>query len=271
MMRLSFLALTMVFCLLVVPVGCSSNSSPTGSEQGSTATSAKSDCPDCDPAGPNAFIQTNVGGTGFYATGDHWQVAFRYNHSPVAEMRDVFLGEDRALSDVFLFDYEVLAIERGVFNNVLREVATVEITQAALTGTHSGLFAPQRVDDFEFMVSFEMKDLREPVAEKVFNRRYPHGKRVRLDSKASLKTGGSIFPRTIPRLLVEGALDYPAPDLPADLEDVVDSMSPSWRDTAYKRFDFENGDVLYWAQERGQYWPFYVKTSQGEGVLVSWN
>jgi hypothetical protein len=103
-----------------------------------------------------------------------------------------------------------------------------------------------------------------------FTTRYPHGNEVDLDSKSSLKTGSSLFPRTIPRILTTGT-DTPAPALPGDLEDVADALDPAWRDATYKRYEFENGDVAYWSTGRGHLWPFYTRTAQGHAVLVSWN
>ncbi|MGM0574246.1 MAG: hypothetical protein ACQEXJ_00745 [Myxococcota bacterium] len=240
-------------------------------EQEEPAAGVKTDCPDCDPAGPGAFEQTGVGDR-FYAEGDHWQVAFRYVHEPMAEKRgDVFLGEDVADSEVFLFDYRVLRTDRDAFGDVLRDTATVEITQATPDGPHADLFSPERIDRFEHKVVFRLNDLLEPIAETIYDRNHPHGKRVRLDGESSLGAGASLYPRTIPRLLVEGAVDAPAPDLPVDLADVADAMDPAWRDATYQKYVFDNGDVVYWPRGRGHLWPFFVRTSQGAGVLVSWN
>ena len=47
-------------------------------------------------------------------------------------------------------------------------------------------------------------------------------------------------------------------------------MNPTWATDTYRRYTFDNGDVVYWARNRGQYWPFYTRTRHGEGVLVSW-
>ncbi|MCB9786861.1 MAG: hypothetical protein H6744_09230 [Deltaproteobacteria bacterium] len=231
----------------------------------------KSDCPDCDPAGANAFVQAGLG-SGFYALGDHWQVAFRYTQTPMAEKRDeVFLGSDVATSEVFLFDYVVTATDRDVFDNVLRQTATVSISQAVPGGPDAGLFSPERIDRHEQRLDFTLNDLLEPVSEVLYSRRAPHGKRVRLDGKSSLQTGASLFPHTIPRVLAAGAVDAVAPELPADLADVVDAMDSGWRDAAYRRYTFDNGDVVYWAVQRGQLWPFYAHTRQGHAALVAWN
>lgn len=270
-MRTQMLASVVLASSLVFGFGCGgdTDTSDTGGNGGTTA--AKSDCPDCDPAGPNAFIQTGVG-DGFYEVGDTWQVAFRYVHTPMAERRDdVFLADDVADSEVYLFDYVVRSLGRDVFDNVQRDTAVLEITQATPTGVNADLFSPERVDRYEHKIVFEMNDLLEPTYEIYYNKNYPHGKRTRLDTRSSLKQGASIFPRTVPRLLVEGAVEAPAPTLPADLADVVDAYGVGWRDATYKRYTFDNGDIVYWAQSSGKYWPFYVRTSQGVGVLVKWN
>ena len=232
---------------------------------------AKADCPDCDPAGPNAFVQAGVG-SGFYQAGQSWQVAFRYNHSPRAEMRgDVFFERDTTTSEVYLFDYVVTATDKMVVDSVLRQTATVEVTQASPAGAEADLFGPERIDGNQQKVTFTMNDLLEPVSETITSRRYPNGKRVELDSKSSLRMGASIFPRTIPRLLVSGSTEGPAPEVPADLQDVLDALNPTWSVGTYRRYTFDNGDVVYWARDREQYWPFYVQNRQGEGVLVRWN
>jgi hypothetical protein len=229
----------------------------------------KSDCPDCDPAGPNAFVQAGLG-SGFYAVGDHWQVAFRYTQTPMAEKRDeVFLGADVATSEVFLFDYVVTATDRDIFDNVLRQTATVSVSQAVPSGPNAALFSPERIDLHEQRVDFTLNDLLEPVSEVLYSRRAPHGKAVRLDGKSSLQTGASLFPRTIPRVLASSAVDAVAPELPDDLADVVDAMDPDWRTATYRRYAFENGDVVYWSMQRGQLWPFYAQTRQGHAALVA--
>lgn len=245
--------------------------SPGGGGDTPAGAAAKADCPDCDPAGPNAFVQTGIG-SGFYTVGDHWQVAFRYVHKPMAERRaDVFLGTDVADSEAFLFEYDVTGVSQQVFDNVQREVATIEITQGTPAGPDGDLFTPERIDTYEHKVVFRMNDLLDPTSEKLFNREYPHGKLVHLDQKSSLQMGASLFPRTIPRLLVSGAVDAPAPELPADLEDIADAMVDGWRTRTYKRYTFDNGDLAYWTQDSDQYWPFYVRNVQGHGVLVGWN
>lgn len=272
------LPLAILLPALAACAGDGEKAPPTSDPAESTVSPVKSDCPDCDQAGPSAFVQAGVGAS-FYAKGDHWQVAVRFDSLPTAEKRDdVFLGEDVTASEVFLFDYAATAIDRDVFEveqgegtaKVLRDLATIEITQATPAGPNADLLSAERIDTYEKKVEFVMNDLLEPVRETVYSRRYPNGHEVDLDGKSSLKTGASLFPRTIPRLLTAGQ-DVPAPALPADLEDVADAFDPTWRDATYKRYDFENGDLVYWSVGRGHLWPFYSRTSQGHAVLVSWN
>ena len=261
-----------LFILLVAAtaMACSGEESPGGAPGVQGLGAVKADCPDCDPGGPNAFVQAQIG-QGFYEAGQSWQVAFRYSHSPQAEMRgDVFVERDTATSEVYLFGYQVIETDKMVADSVLRQTATIEVAQAEPSGPFGDLFGQERVDGSEHKVQFSMNDLLEPIAETVYSRRYPNGKRVTLDAKSSLKPGASIFPRTIPRLLVEGAQDTAAPELPADLKDVADAMNPTWSTGTYRRYTFDNGDVVYWSRSRGEYWPFYTRNRQGEGVLVSW-
>ncbi len=272
-MRL-FLILLSVSALALGACGSTSGSDGGGDSGASTdtgATASKADCPDCDPAGPNAFVQTGVG-SGFYEAGDTWQVAFRYIHTPEAERRaDVFLGEDVGISEAFLFDYVVDGLDREVFDNVQRDVATITVTQATPTGANGDLFSTDRIDTYEHKVVFTMNDLLDPTSEVLYGREYPNGKLVHLDQKSSLQMGASLFPRTIPRLLVNGAVDAPAPELPEDLADIADAMADGWRDRTYKRYTFDNGDLAYWSQDRDEYWPFFVRNAQGFGVLVGYN
>ncbi|MEE2779191.1 MAG: hypothetical protein VYE15_01610 [Myxococcota bacterium] len=260
-----------ILVLAATAVACSGDETPEESADLQGLASVKADCPDCDPAGPNAFVQAQIG-EGFYEAGQSWQVAFRYSHSPQAEMRgDVFLERDTATSEVYLFGYRVLETDKMIADSVLRQTATIEVEQDTPEGPSADLFGQERLDGDEHRVRFSMNDLLEPIAETVYSRRYPNGKRVVLDAKSSLKAGASVFPRTIPRLLVEGAEDTAAPELPADLQDVADAMNPEWSTGLYRRYTFDNGDVVYWGRSRGQYWPFYTRNRQGEGVLVSWN
>lgn len=266
-MRILF-AFTLLLALFVA--ACGEDAAQSEPPQGALS-AAKSDCPDCDPAGPNAFVQTGLGAD-FYREGQSWQVAYRYNAAPTAEMRgDVFLGEDEATTEVYLFDYRVTALGQTVRENTLRQTATVKISQATPTGPDGDLFAPGRVDTHEHAVAFTMNDLLEPMRETVYSRRYPNGKSAELDPRASLQTGASVFPKTIPRLLVSGSVAAPAPELPADLRDIADQLQVGWDSALYRKHLFGNGDVVYWTVDKGQYWPFYTRTRAGEGLLVAWN
>ena len=105
--------------------GCGANEEDGAAGLGPGA--AKADCPDCDPAGPNAFVQAGLG-DGFYQAGQSWQVAFRYNHNPRPEMRgDVFLERDTTASEIYLFDYKVTETDKAIVGTTLRQTATVEI------------------------------------------------------------------------------------------------------------------------------------------------
>lgn len=232
-----------------------------------TPVAGKSDCPDCDPAGPNAFVQTGVG-QGFYTAGQSWQVAVRYNQTPLAEKTEVFLGEDVATTDVFLFEYTVSGVSKAVFDNVRRDVVAIDIKQATPS---SDLYSSDRLDEFEHGVSFEMNDLLEPIRETTFSNDYPNGKTIELDATESLHTGASLYPRTIPRLLVNGGVASPAPELPSDLRDVADLSVPGWESKSYLKYTFPNGDVVYWAKDANWLWPFYTQNASAATLLVKWN
>ena len=254
-------------CSLIVALALGACGDSGTKTEGPTPVAGKSDCPDCDPAGPNAFVQTGVG-QGFYSAGQTWQVAVRYNQTPLAEKNDVFLGEDQASSDVFLFEYTATAVSKGVFGGVTRDVVAIDIAQATPS---SDLFTSERIDQFEKRVSFEMNDLLEPIRETTFSNDYPNGKTVALDSTESLHTGASLYPRTIPRLLVNGGVAAPAPELPGDLADVADAAVPGWRTEAYLKYSFPNGDVVYWAKDKNWLWPFFTQNAAAVTLLVSWN
>lgn len=255
-----------ILTAIAMATACGDSENKDGGEPAPT-TSTKSDCPDCDPAGPNAFVQTGVGNV-FYTLGQSWDVAVRYNHTPLAEKDDVFLGEALVSSDVFLFRYTVADLRSAVFNNVLRDVVEVEIVQAVPS---SALYSSERLDQHEHRVTFEMNDLLEPIRETTFSNDYPNGKEVELVGTESLTTGASLYPRTIPRLLVQGAVPAPAPALPSDLADVADAEVPGWQSKSYLKYVFDNGDVVYWARDEGWLWPFYTENANAATVLVRWN
>jgi len=119
--------------------------------------------------------------------------------------------------------------------------------------------------------------LLEPVAETLYNRQYPHGKRIEVDTKSRLQTGSSLFPHTVPRALVQpGYQPGAAVEMAPQVEAAADAFVPGWRDRVYRKYTFDDvgelagrGDVVYWVE--GELWPFYVRTDQGEGVLVAFD
>jgi hypothetical protein len=259
--------LTLLSALAMATSACGDSGNKDGGEPADPTTSGKSDCPDCDPAGPNAFIQTGLANA-FYAAGQTWDVAVRYNQTPLSEKGEVFLGEDLAASDVFLFRYTATGLSRAVFQNVMRDVVSVRITQATPS---SPLYSSERIDGFEHMVEFDMNDLLEPTRETTYSNDYPNGKTIELDTTESLRTGASLYPRTIPRLLVAGGVASPAPALPSDLADVADAEVPGWQSKSYLKYVFDNGDLVYWANDEGWLWPFYTQNAQAVTLLVRWN
>lgn len=234
---------------------------PTGGEPKITG---KGDCPDCDPGGGSAFEQTGMAER-FYRTGDSFLVAFRFDHrSDMARTAPELTPDRTAASEVYLFRYRVLGVTRNVFDRVMREVAEIEVTQAAPVD-HADLFAPDRVDEHEPRLVFTLNDLLEPIEETLFNSEYPDGYTVEVNQKSSLNTGSSVYPHTIPRLLVQGS-GSATPEVPADLADILAVFDPGWAGRTFERYDFDNGDVVFWA--RGDLWPFFIRTGQGVGVLI---
>lgn len=242
-------------------------------------TVAKGDCPDCDPAGPSAFEQANMG-LRFYMPGDAWQVAYQFkirnDMAREALRADQFpddptdfamIQEDRqvTLSEVFLFDYEVLTLDKRNIDNVLRDVARIRVEQGLSNSTQ---FSQDRLDTHEFALEFELDDLLRPLSETFFNREYPHGKRVEVDhvsSLSGLESGPGLYPHVVPRVLTAGAVAE-APAMTSELEAVANDLAPGWQDMSYRKYEFANGDLVYWAE--GHLWPFYVDCKQGYGLLV---
>ncbi len=240
----------------------------------------KGDCPDCDPHGGSAFEQADMG-LRFYVTGDTWQVAwqFKVRHDMAREaLRADQLPDDPgelpavqeerqvSLSPVYLFDYAVGLVDQQVIDNVLREVAVIRVSQAPAARTD--LFSQERLDRHEFALEFALDDLLRPTRETFYNREYPNGKSIEVDSESSLSgldSGSSLFPHNVPRVLTQGT-EAAAPAMTAELEATADSMVPGWRQAKYRQFLFANGDVVYWAS--GALWPFYVDSQSGYGLLV---
>jgi hypothetical protein len=243
-------------------------------------TVAKGDCPDCDPAGPSAFEQADMG-LRFYLPGDRWQVAYQFkirNDMAREALRADQLPDDPSelsmvqedlqvtISDVFLFDYAVLSLSKRVVDNVLRDVAQVRVEQGI---SNSAQFSQDRIDTHEFALEFELDDLLRPLSETFYNREYPHGKRIEVDhvsSLSGLESGSSLYPHVVPRVLTAGATGD-APAMTAELEAIADDAIPGWRELSFRKYEFANGDLVFWAQ--GQLWPFYVDCKQGYGLLIS--
>lgn len=234
---------------------------PTGREPKITG---KGDCPDCDPSGGSAFEQTGMAQR-FYRAGDAFYVAFRFDHrSDMAREAPELAPDRKAASEVYLFRYRVLGVTKNVFDRVMREVAEIEITQTT-PPEHAELFAPDRVDEHEPKLVFTLNDLLDPIEETLFNSEYPDGYTVEVNQQSSLNTGSSVYPHTIPRILVQGS-GSAAPEVPPDLADILAVFDPGWASRTFQRYDFDNGDVVFWA--RGDLWPFFVRTAQGVGVLI---
>lgn len=275
--------------------GCAGDAAtePAGPTSEQTPNGGKADCPDCDDAGPAALIQAGLAGR-FYTTGETWQVAWQFTQRGDHEMQPVLHvdpmdlpAEDsaiaaRTMSDVFLFDYAVQAVDERIFTSkegkrVKRQVATIDITPGDPAATaHAEVFSAQRIGRFEPRFRFEMNDLLDPVAETLYTRQHPNGLRVEVDQVSRLQTGSSLFPHTVPRVLTTANKafgdDFAAAMSP-DVAAAADAFAPGWRARVYNRYSFDGqgeaagqGDVVYWA--KGDMWPFYVKTEQGEGVLI---
>ncbi|MBM4387412.1 MAG: hypothetical protein FJ088_06700, partial [Deltaproteobacteria bacterium] len=158
------------------------------------------------------------------------------------------------------------AVTKDIFENVMREVVEIEITQANPSGENADLFSPVRLDQHEYKLAFTMNDLLDPLTETFFNTEYPNGNTVEVTQKSNLNTGSSLYPHTVPRALVNGTKNALPPLLPPDLEDIASYFVPGYKEGEYFKFAFDNGDSVYWA--KGSLWPFYVATAQGEGILV---
>ncbi len=249
-------------------------------EEKTPVAGGKLDCPDCDPEGANAFKQAGFT-TRFYKTGDSWFVAWRYFQKNDMNMREVeqFKGveqvDDRVeITPMYLFRYDVLEVRTDQVGGVNREVATIQITQAADPDFDSFGQAKQdigqdRLDQHEHMLVFEMDDLLRPISETLYSNLYPNGQVTFNDLKSSLKTGSNLFPKTIPRVYATKGAEAPIA-LPAELDSVAQQVDQHYTKQTYKHYSFDDtGDQVYWRD--GDVWPFYVRTSEGEGVLVRMN
>ena len=273
-MRLKLLVLLMAAAALAFACGEEQASEVPGKKVG------KGDCPDCDPHLGSAFEQAEMG-LRFYLTGDAWQVAYqfkvrndmarealRYQQLPddPTEFAQVQQDLQVSVSDVFLFDYRVQKVDDRVIDNVKRGVALLSVEQGTAS---SALYSQDRLDTHEFKLEFEMDDLLRPLREIYYNRQYPNGKTIEVDQESSLSgldSGSNLFPHTVPRVLTSGA-DSEAPAMTPELEAIADAQLPDWRTAKYRKFQFANGDLVFWAE--GALWPFFVDSQQGYGLLVS--
>ena len=266
----TFISLTSA---LVILAGCSEesptvvNSNPAGTSATGSSAGGKEDCPDCDPAGPDAFTQAKLG-VRWYKPGDKWFVAFQFSQRAEAHREEVFLANKRVETPVFLFQYAAVKATKGTFQNQVRDIIEIAVTQAdpSALGAAADLFDAERLDRHQRKLHFRMNDLTDALDVTYFSREYPHGRTVRAPSKANFAVGSSLFPVNVPRLLVN-APKVVAPVLSADLQVVANALVPGWRDKSYNRYDFENGDVVFWGT--GDLWPFYVENQQGAGLLVN--
>ena len=235
----------------------------------------KADCPNCDPNGPSAFVQADVG-TRWYTPGDEWQVAFQFRNRGVMSKADFLRptkGDEWTRSGVFLFGYRVMRALDADEYTYGRKAVEIEVDQVdpaqVLMGTTTldtlGYFETERVDTHEHKLRFRMNDLTDAIDVTYFNRSYPNGRTLPASNKYSLALPSSIFPVNVPRLLVNEPW-VTAPTLPKDLAVIADAMDSGWKDQAYKRFEFKNGDRVFWAA--GDPWPFYIENSQGRGLLL---
>jgi hypothetical protein len=269
---------------LLAMAGCGTSGDDAGEEQTKTGMVGKGDCPDCDPHGGSAFEQAQMG-LRFYVAGDSWQMAYQFKVRNEMERKPVsaqqlsddptataILNEEAGahVTDVYLFNYFVTKVDERILDNVKRQVAAIRVDQATPTANQE-LFAEERLEGPELALVFELDDLLRPVSETLFNAEYPHGKTIQVDKESSLSgldSGSSLFPHMVPRVLTVGA-DSSAPAMTPELEAAADALAPGWRGDTYRKFEFSNGDVVFWA--KGALWPFYMDSQQGYGLLAGQN
>ncbi|MFT7622922.1 MAG: hypothetical protein ACI9WU_002097 [Myxococcota bacterium] len=266
------LALSLAF------VGCAKDDGevidPASLIGGDERPAGKADCPNCDETGPNAFIQAGLE-TRFYKGGDKWHVAFQFRNRGMMGKEDVLFADAETQSGIFLFEYEALRVRNDVFRtsdggDQRREVVEIAVTQVdpAKVGLDgAGYFESERLDRQQHKVHFTMNDLTDALEVTYFDRQYPNGHTVQAPRNSALSLTDSIFPVNVPRLL-RGSASVIGSEvhLPQDLEVIANSLDATWRDRSYKRFAFENGDIVYWA--KGYLWPFYIENAQGRGLLI---
>ena len=264
--------LILTAALAIAVAGCAKEEDealPTGEKEPGAA--AKADCPNCDPAGPGAFEQAKLD-TRWYQAGDTWHVAFQFrNHGEMSRTDFIKPTQKDAWirSEVYLFEYEAVRADRDVFGNQWRDI--IEISVKQVTPSEAGFmgadsyFGAERLDRQQYKIHFRMNDLTNALDVTYFNREYPHGRTVLAPTLAALTIADSVFPVNVPRLLVN-APDVIAPELPAALADLSAALGLGFENKTFKKFDFDNGDVVLW--EPGYLWPAYVENAQGRGLLL---
>lgn len=261
-----------VAAAMVLVIGCGGESAPSDPASGGDPAKpvAKGDCPNCDPAGPGAFVQAELD-TRWYVPGDKWHVAFQFRNRGMMSREDFLRPTQKdqwVYSGAFLFEYVAVAASSDEFGGQMRDIIEIEVTQVNPYDVglgEVGYFETERVDTHEHKVRFRMNDMTDALDVTYFGRQYPNGLTVAAPSKAALSLPTSLFPVNVPRLLVGGA-NVVAPELPDMMALIGDSLDSEWRTRSYKRYVFRNGDVVYWAP--GFLWPFYIENAQGRGLLI---
>ncbi|MCA9522205.1 MAG: hypothetical protein KC609_14595 [Myxococcales bacterium] len=266
--KLGWLVLSL---LVALAWGCSKKESSTTG----TTTGGKLDCPDCDPKGPNAFVQTGLGDQ-FYTTGETFKVAFRRLEQNFLTNRESLSNEPgvkllaNVSSEIHLFSYKVVGLRKQDINNVLRDVVKLEITQATPPANLG--FSNERVDGFEKKLELEMDDLLYLVSVTRYTRTYPLGLTVAAGTNQPVNLPGSVFPAFVPDASVAG-VERSGGDIPLDtaFKPIADNMQPGWSSKSYLYFELGTNEIVFW--QKGHKWPFYIRNNHGETLLVEhgWN
>lgn len=265
------LGLIVLSLLVALAWGCSKKSSTTNGQ----TSGGKLDCPDCDPAGPNAFVQTGLGDQ-FYTQGESFKIAFRRLEKNFLTSRESLSNEPgvqlvaNVSSQIHLFGYTVTGLRKQDINNVVRDVVKFQITQA--TPPENLGFSPERVDGFEKKLELEMDDLLYMVSVTRYTSTYPLGLTVVAGTNQPVNLPGSVFPAFVPDASVKG-VERSGSDIPLDtaFKQIADSMQPGWQSKTYLYFEFGANEIVFW--QKGHKWPFYIRNDHGESLLVEhgWN
>ena len=235
-----------------------------------TLSGGKADCPDCDPSGPNAFIQAGFSSR-FYAAGDTFYVGWRYfDHNDMD--KSLRLADERVtMSDFYLFKYDVVSVHERIVDRTRRQVATIRISQAFPSQVSefagaSVLFANHQLTRHQYMLTFEMDDLLRPISETLYSKQFPNGRTVQSDLDSTLNGNSDLFPRIIPRIYKSQGTDALV-QLPDELHQLAKTFVPAYENQVMRQFEFkDNGDIVFW--RNGDLWPFFTRTKQGEGILL---